>query len=80
MTDEGRVLFRLSGRMQWHSLETLRELIEKEKSPVAIDLEEVTLIDGQTVIFLAVSETSGTELRNCPTYIREWIDREKVVG
>ena len=66
--------------MQWQALETLRELFEQEKSHVAIDLEEVTLIDRETVIFLAVSETSGTELRNCPTFIREWIDREKVAG
>jgi len=28
------------------------------------------------VKLLALSEANGTELRNCPPYIREWIKRE----
>ena len=26
---------------------------------------------------LALSEANGTELRNCPPYIREWVTREE---
>jgi hypothetical protein len=26
---------------------------------------------------LALSEAHGTELRNCPPYIREWVTRER---
>jgi Domain of unknown function (DUF4259) len=29
------------------------------------------------VKLLAVCETNGTELRNCPAYIREWVSRER---
>jgi hypothetical protein len=29
------------------------------------------------VKLLALSEANGTELRNCPPYIREWVTREK---
>jgi len=28
-------------------------------------------------MLLAVSEANGTELRNCPAYIREWVARER---
>jgi hypothetical protein len=29
------------------------------------------------VRLLAVSESNGFELRNCPAYIREWVARER---
>jgi hypothetical protein len=58
-------------------MDTLRELLGREKGGIVIDLEEVTVIDREAVVFLAVSENNGIELRNCPAYIREWVDREK---
>ena len=54
----------------------LRTLLEQETSAVAIDLKEVLLVDGEAVRLLAVSETNGAELKNCPAYIREWVARE----
>jgi len=42
----------------------------------AIDLKDVLLIDRKAVKLLSRCEISGTELRNCPTYIREWVTRE----
>ena len=74
---ENRVVFCVSGRIQGHALDTLRELLGQEKGKLAIDLTEVSLVDRETVMFLALSETRGIELRNCPAFIREWIDREK---
>ena len=58
-------------------MDTLRELLGREKAGVVIDLKEVTLVDRDAVTFLALSETGGIELRNCPAYIREWVDRER---
>jgi hypothetical protein len=29
------------------------------------------------VKLLALTEARGVELRNCPAYIREWIERER---
>jgi hypothetical protein len=43
---------------------------------IALDLEEVTLVDIDIVQFLARSEAEGVELLHCPAYIREWISRE----
>jgi hypothetical protein len=77
LADESRVIFRVSGRLHAQNVDTLRELLGREKGGVAIDLEEVTLADREAVKFLVVCEIKGTELRNCPAYIREWMSREK---
>jgi len=34
-------------------------------------------VDAEAVSFLAEAEAGGTELRNCPLFIREWIRRER---
>ena len=75
---EDRVVLRVSGRIEAENVDTLREVLAQEKSGVVIDLREVVLVDRDVVSFLAVSEKNGIELRNCPAYIREWVDREKV--
>ena len=43
----------------------------------AIDLKNVLLVDREGVKLLALREANGTELRNCPPYIREWVTRER---
>jgi hypothetical protein len=77
VSKEGFVVLRLSGRIDGELVDTLRELITREKGGVAIDLTEVELADRKAVRLLAVSEANGIELRNCPTYIREWAARER---
>jgi hypothetical protein len=71
------VVLRVSGRIRAENLDTLRELLGREKAGVVIDLKEVTLVDRDAVTFLALSESGGIELRNCPAYVREWIHRER---
>ena len=71
------VVLRVSGRIRAENVDTLRELLGSEKAGVIIDLKEVTLVDRDAVTFLALSETAGIELRNCPAYVREWVDRER---
>jgi len=44
---------------------------------LALDLVEVTSVDRAAVRLLAASEINGTELRNSPAYVREWVTREK---
>ena len=58
-------------------METLRDLVGREKGGVSIDLAEVILIDRDAVRFLALGEAHGIELRNCPAYIREWVSGER---
>jgi hypothetical protein len=67
----------VSGGLRGQHVDTLRDSLQREKGEVAIDLKEVLLVDREAVKLLALSETNGTELRNCPAYIREWIARER---
>ena len=67
----------ISGRVTAEQLEVLRAAVEEERGDVAIDLGAVGLIDGDAVKFLAIIEADGGALRNCPAYIREWVNRER---
>jgi hypothetical protein len=71
------VVLRISGRLVAEHVDTLRASLEQEERAVAVDLRHVLLADREAVKLLAVAETNGTELTNCPRYIREWITRER---
>ena len=51
--------------------------LEEDGQDIALDLQDVTLIDRDAVKFLARCEEEKVELENCPAYIREWIDAER---
>jgi hypothetical protein len=77
ITDDNCLVFRLSGRIQAKHVPMIRDLLRRENSGMAIDLKEVILVAREAVDLLALSEANGIELRNCPSYLREWLDREK---
>lgn len=66
----------ISGRITQPDVDTLRGLLEEEESVAAIDLEDVLIVDREAIELLATTESLGIELRNCPAYIREWVNRE----
>jgi len=70
------VIFALSGRIEQTHVSELQKLLEADAELRAIefDLEEVRLVDRQSVRFLATCEARGIKLKNCPSYIREWIE------
>jgi hypothetical protein len=74
--DNRAVLF-ISGRITGEHVDMLRGVLEQESGSFAIDLKNVVLVDREGVKLLALSEANGTELRNCPPYIREWVTRER---
>jgi anti-anti-sigma regulatory factor len=74
---DGIVVLYISGRITGKDADTLRNVIEAESSAVAIDLEQIDLIDREAVKFLAQRELNGTVLRNCSAYIREWVTKER---
>ena len=69
-------LLRVSGRIDAENIAELSRQMQILPSPIALELAEVTLVDADAVRFLATAEAAGTELRNCPLFIREWIRRE----
>ena len=77
LIEKDLVVLRISGGITGDDTDVLRAAIDQERGAVAIDLEEVGLVDRGAVTLLALSEPKGIALRNCPPYIREWVDRER---
>jgi hypothetical protein len=79
VADGDLVLLNLGGRLEGRELTELQRVIASESAnrKIALDLRDVKLVDQETVTFLARCETGGAQLRNCPGYIREWINRER---
>jgi hypothetical protein len=73
----GRTILRLIGRIEAEYLAELKTEIEAPESLLALDLNEVTLVDVGVVRFLLVCEESGIELLHCSPYIRHWMVREQ---
>ena len=74
----GTTTLRLIGRIEAEHLAEVQELVRAYQSPLVFDLGEVTLVDIAFVRFLIACESDGIELRHCPPYISEWIDRERL--
>jgi len=72
---EARV--RLSGQLRSEHLGELKAELERGETPVALDLEEVDLVDVQGVRFLNECEAAGIPVLHCSTYIRAWMLRER---
>jgi anti-anti-sigma regulatory factor len=76
--DKDFVTFVLSGRIEEEQLSELQKLLKIESSanptPIALDLGDVRLVDREAIKFLAACEAHGIALKNCPSYVREWIE------
>jgi hypothetical protein len=77
--DQGTSI-KLIGRLRAESLPDLKAEINPGGTVIALEMDEVTLVDLDVVRFLSACETQGIELRGCPPYIREWIAQEKETG
>jgi anti-anti-sigma regulatory factor len=74
----GADVFVLSGVLDTQHATRLQELLSTASAGrIVLDLKDVTLVDRAAVQFLAHVEMSGTELVNCPDYVRSWIAAEK---
>jgi len=70
---------RLVGRMRADELDSVSSHI-RTHGATWVDLEEVSLVDVESVRFLVSCEVAGVELRLCPPYVREWMSREANAG
>ena len=76
-TENQTTIFRLSGRMRFDALLELKGHLDEVKAKPVLDLKEVTHVDLEAVHFLGRCKQRGIELRNCASYVREWIRREQ---
>ena len=78
LTKENAIVLHVCGRLDIECLNTIKELIEAENAKIVLDLSEVTLAGRDAATFLAVCELKGIELRNCPPFLRGWVDKEGI--
>ena len=70
-------VFVLSGVLDTEHATRLQELLSTAAvGRIVLDLKDVTLVDRTAVQFLARVQMKGTELINCPEYVRSWIAAE----
>jgi len=75
--ERGRAQIRLSGEFRSEHLDQVKAEIELCESRPVLDLEELTLIDAESVRFLNACEASGISVLHCSPYIRKWMLREQ---
>jgi hypothetical protein len=76
----GAANFAISGRIEEKHVSELQTLLESEGAvaEITLDLQEVRLVDREVVRFLAACEARGIRLKNCPSYVREWIETGRI--
>ena len=67
---------RWSGQFRSHHLDQVRAEISRGE-PIALDLEEVDLVDVEAIRFLNAREDEGISVLHCSPYIQEWMSRER---
>ena len=71
---------RLIGRIQSDHIACIQSSMNDGCTRKILDLREVILVDIAAVRFLIRCEDEGIELVQCPTYVREWMLRERAEG
>jgi anti-anti-sigma regulatory factor len=75
----GEIVFTLSGRMDAENVGELETLLsaEADAHSIVLNLKDLRLVDQDVVTFLRRCEMGGIQLRDCPAYIREWLNGER---
>ena len=78
-SENGEVVFRISGRIDAEHIAELETLIgaEGKGRRIVLDLKDMTLTGQDGIDFLIRCETSDIALVNCDPYVREWIIRQQ---
>jgi hypothetical protein len=67
----------LSGQLRSEHLDQLKSEIEHGGPRLTLDLEELNLVDIESVRFLNACESAGVAILHCSAYIREWMLQER---
>ena len=77
---QGITVFTLIGHMKAEEIAELKALFDTDYKTIVLDLHDVRLADRDAVKFLRDCEAEGMKLENCPAYVREWMERERIAG
>lgn len=72
-----RTILKLTGRIRAEDLSELKAQLDAVGGGLVLDLGEVSLVSVEVVRFLNICEAREIRLRNCSSFIRKWIDRER---
>jgi hypothetical protein len=75
----GFTVFILSGRIETPAIAELSRLFELQTDyrNIVLDLNDVGVVGRDVMPFLARCEADGVTIESCPSYVREWMEREK---
>jgi hypothetical protein len=78
-SENGDVVFTLSGQMDEEPIAELEKLISSEPNGrrIILDLKDLTLVNENAISFLVRCEANSITLKNCPAYVREWINAQR---
>jgi hypothetical protein len=68
---------RLSGEFRAEHIDQVKAELRSGGPPVALDLNEVDLVDVECIRFLNACEAGGISALRCSPYIRAWMSRER---
>ena len=77
LSGKGKTRIRLSGEFRSEHVDQVKTEIELSGQRVALDLEELDLVDVESVRFLNACQAEGISVLHCSPYIREWMLRER---
>jgi anti-anti-sigma regulatory factor len=78
-SENGEVVFTLSGQLDEEAVAEMETIINSEKKGrrITLDLKDLTLANEAAVRFLVRCEANSITLKNCPAYVREWINAQR---
>jgi hypothetical protein len=78
-SENGEVVFMLSGQMDEEAIAEVETLINSEAkgSRIVLDLKDLTLANEDAIRFFVRCEANSITLKNCPAYVREWINAQR---
>src|SRR5260221_10765472 len=68
---------RLSGEFRSEHVHQVKAELDRCQSPVALDLEEVGLVDVEAIRFLNSCDAAGVSVLHGSAYIRTWMSQER---
>jgi hypothetical protein len=77
ISGKDKTRIRLSGDFRSEHVGQVKTEIELGGPGVALDLEEVHLVDVEGIRFLNACKAQGIPVLHCSAYIREWMFREQ---
>ena len=77
VSSDSETALTLSGRITSRDVQHLKARIAEARGPVALELQQVRLVDLDAVRFLAAAERGGVELRHVSPFVRAWILLER---